>query len=210
VADGSATRRVLLATHSAHKLRELQDLLDLPGTGLISLGDAEILDEATEDGSTFEENARLKAWFYAARSGLPTLADDSGLEVDALGGGPGVRTRRYAGDDATDEENNAKLLAALAHLEPEERTARYRCALVFVDSADAVGSDGLVTQGTLEGRIAQAARGSGGFGYDPIFEPAGEPPGGRTVAELTREQKNRISHRAIAAGRMAALLRKRG
>ena len=140
---------------------------------------------------------------------MPTLADDSGLEVDALGGAPGVRTRRYAGPDATDAENNAKLLAALAGLPPERRGARYVCVLVLADGRPARrgprGARPILaeTRGTCRGRIATAPRGNGGFGYDPIFEPASEPPGGRTLGLWTAEEKNRISHRARAARRMA-------
>jgi XTP/dITP diphosphohydrolase len=195
---------VLVATRSAHKLRELRELLGLRAE-LIDLDDAGILDEATEDGATFEANAAKKARFFALRSGLPTLADDSGLEVDALGGGPGVRTRRYAGENATDEENNVKLLAALDGLEPARRRARYRCVLALALPEELGPRGGLpirFARGTLEGRIAGAPKGDGGFGYDPIFEPAGERPGGRTLGLWTAEAKNRISHRGRAARRM--------
>jgi XTP/dITP diphosphohydrolase len=123
--------RLLVATRSPHKLAELRDLLHLGRAELVDLDDAGILDDVEETGTTFSANAALKARFYARRSGLPTLADDSGLEVDALEGGPGVRTRRYAGEQATDAQNNAKLLAALAGLPPERRGARYRCALAL-------------------------------------------------------------------------------
>ena len=126
------------------------------------------------------------------------------MEVDALGGAPGVRTRRYAGENATDEENNAKLLRELAGVEAERRTARYRCVLAFVDPSQ---PEPVLRDGTLEGRIATVPRGTGGFGYDPIFEPEGEPPGGRTVAQLTPQEKNAISHRGAAARAMAAYLR---
>jgi XTP/dITP diphosphohydrolase len=195
---------VLVATRSAHKLRELRELLGLRAE-LIDLEDARILDEAIEDGATFEANAAKKARFFALRSGLPTLADDSGLEVDALGGGPGVRTRRYAGENATDEENNVRLLAALDGLEPARRGARYRCVLALALPEELGPRGGLpirFARGTLEGRIAGAPKGDGGFGYDPIFEPAGERPGGRTLGLWTAEAKNRISHRGRAARRM--------
>ncbi len=180
---------------------------------LVSLDDAGIPGDAVEDGETFESNAARKARFFAALSGLPTLADDSGLEVDALGGGPGVRTRRYAGENATDEENNVKLLRELAGLPPERRAARYRCALALA-LPEAAGPRGGIpvrfSHGTLEGRIAAASRGNGGFGYDPIFEPAMERPGGRTLGEWTAEAKNRISHRGRAARRMHAILAELG
>jgi len=202
--EAAERSRLLVATRSIHKLRELRELLGLRSE-LISLDDVGIPDEATEDGETFEANAAKKARFFAALSGLPTLADDSGIEVDALGGGPGVRTRRYAGENATDEENNVKLLGALSGLAPERRGARYRCVLALA-LPEARGPRGGIpvrfAHGTLEGRIAPAPRGNGGFGYDPIFEPAGEPPGGRTLGLWTAEAKNRISHRGRAARRM--------
>ncbi|OGN83999.1 MAG: hypothetical protein A2X23_03955 [Chloroflexi bacterium GWC2_73_18] len=207
-------RRLLVATRSAHKLAELRALLQLERTELLSLDEVGIALAVPEDGATFDENAGQKALAYARLSGLPTLADDSGLEVDALGGGPGVRTRRYAGPEATDEANNAKLLGELVGLPPERRAARYRCTLAFVDPGAVLsgraGSGGgpriRLRHGTLEGRIATAPRGSGGFGYDPIFEPAGEPPGGRTVAMLGSPAKNRVSHRGRAARAMRRLL----
>ena len=206
-AAAPARRRLLIATGSKHKFGELGDLLDLPNTELVSLADLGIPDDVNETGSTFEDNARLKARHYAAASGLPTLADDSGIEVDALGGRPGVKTRRYAGADATDEKNNAKLLAELADFYgADERTARYRCVLVLVEDGDIAET----TRGTFEGRVAFAPRGTGGFGYDPIFEPLTEPVGGRTVGQLSPEEKNRVSHRAQAARLMRELLITRG
>ena len=197
--------RILVATRSSHKLRELRELLHPARAELVSLDDLAIADEVEETGRTFEANARLKARAYARLSGLPTLADDSGIEVDALGGGPGVRTRRYAGERATDAENNAKLQAALDGLAPERRGARYVCVLVLVLPGDASSAPLRVvqTRGTCRGRIALAPRGTGGFGYDPIFEPAGEPVGGRTIGQYSPEDKHRISHRAKAARRMA-------
>jgi XTP/dITP diphosphohydrolase len=127
--------------------------------------------------------------------------------VDALGGAPGVRSHRFASERADDDENNRKLLEALGDRPSEERAARYHCALAYIDEA---GLDGTVRAGTMEGRIATAPRGTGGFGYDPIFEPAAEPPGGRTVGLLSQEEKNRISHRAVAARRMGEYLRSLG
>ena len=201
--------RLLVATRSEHKLRELRELLGPLTTELVSLDDIALPGDAIEDGDTFAANAAKKARFFAALSGLPTLADDSGLEVDALNGGPGVRTRRYAGEDATDEQNNVKLLAALAGLISERRGARYRCALALALpelSGPRGGIPVRLTHGTCEGRIADAPRGDGGFGYDPIFEPAAEPPDGRTLGQWSAEAKHRISHRGKAARRMHVTL----
>ena len=198
--------RIVVATRSQHKLRELRELLHPQVAELVDLDDVGIPDDVDETGETFEANARLKARTYGRLSGLPTLADDSGLEVDALDGGPGVRTKRYSGADATDESNNVKLLGALAGLPPERRGARYVCVLALA----LPGPDGRLairtTRGTLRGRIAVAPKGTGGFGYDPIFEPEGQPPGGETVGQWSAEAKNRVSHRARAAARMAKVL----
>jgi non-canonical purine NTP pyrophosphatase (RdgB/HAM1 family) len=203
----SDRRRLLVATGSQHKLAELTALLDLPNTDLVSLADVGITDDVDEIGATFEDNARLKARHYGAASGLPTLADDSGIQVDALGGRPGVKTRRYSGANATDEKNNRKLLGEMAGFYgPDERTARYECVLVLVED----GAITEVTHGTFEGRVAFAPRGTSGFGYDPIFEPLTEKPGGRTVGQLPAEEKNRVSHRALAAKQMRERLIARG
>ncbi len=203
-----ARRQLLVATGSTHKLAELRELLDLPNTDLLSLAELGITDSAVEDGLTFEDNAIIKGLLYGRLSGLPTLADDSGVEVDALNGRPGVQTRRYAGPDATDEENNVKLLGELADLgvEGEARSGRYQCVLVLIEDGIAVEQ----TRGTFEGRIAEAPRGERGFGYDPIFEPSTEPIGGRTVGEMSAEEKNRVSHRAQAAHAMRDRLLARG
>ena len=168
--------------------------------------------EPDEDGLTFETNARIKARFAARTTGLPSLADDSGLEVDALGGAPGVRTRRYAGPNATDAENNAKLMDSLAGLPVGRRGARYVCVLALaIPDRAAPGGVRLVTRrGTSRGRIAVDLRGERGFGYDPLFEPARERPGGRTFGEYGRAEKDAISHRGRAARRMALVLRRLG
>jgi XTP/dITP diphosphohydrolase len=187
----------------------LRELLGPLTAELVGLDDIAIPGDAIEDSATFAANAAKKARFFAALAGLPTLADDSGLEVDALDGGPGVRTRRYAGEDATDEENNVKLLAALEGMSPERRGARYRCALALALpelSGPRGGIPVRLSHGTCEGRIATAPRGTGGFGYDPIFEPAAEPPGGRTLGQWSAEAKHRISHRGKAARRMHRIL----
>jgi XTP/dITP diphosphohydrolase len=209
-----ARPRLLVATHSAHKLAELRELLALEIGELVSLDDLGIREDPDETGETFETNARIKARFGARRTGLATLADDSGLEVEALGGGPGVRTRRYAGPNATDTENNAKLLDALDGLPPERRSARYVCVLALAVPRPSALPRGEVpiriVRGTTRGRIAFTPRGSGGFGYDPIFEPGGEPPGGRTFGEWSPAEKHAVSHRGRAARRMTPILRELG
>lgn len=205
--------RLLVATRSTHKLRELRELLQLERGELVSFDELGVPGDPVEDGLTFEANAALKARFGARLSGLPTLADDSGIEVDALDGGPGVRTRRYAGEQATDAQNNAKLLAALDGLPPERRGARYVCVLALAWPAGAGPRGGLpvtLARGTCRGRIATGPRGTGGFGYDPIFEPASEPTGGRTLGLWTAAEKHAISHRARAARRMTPHLRALG
>ena len=181
--------RLVIATRSEHKLRELRELLDLDSAELVSLDDLGVAGEPVEDGATFEANAALKARWAARQTGLPSLADDSGLEVEALGGAPGVRTRRYAGENATDAQNNARLLTALAGRAPNERAARYVCVLAFAEPGQAGVRGGLpvtTRRGIVRGRIATEPRGTNGFGYDPIFF---YPPLGRTLAELDRETK---------------------
>ena len=183
-------------------------MLYLAGTELVSLDDLGVPGEPVEDGLTFETNARIKARFAARLTGLPSLADDSGIEVEALGGAPGVRTRRYAGPDATDDENNAKLLVELAGVPAERRGARYVCALALA-LHDATAPGGLrltIRRGTTRGRINFEPRGSGGFGYDPLFEPARERVGGRTFGQYSAEEKDEISHRGRAARRMRPVL----
>ncbi len=208
-----ARPRLLVATRSTHKLRELRELLHLDHGELVSLDELGIPGDPVEDGETFETNAALKARFGARASGLPTLADDSGIEVDALDGKPGVRTRRYAGEDATDDDNNRKLLGALDGLPADRRGARYVCVLALA-LPDVHGPRGglpvTLARGTCRGRIATEPRGTGGFGYDPIFEPASEPPGGRTLGLWTPAEKHAISHRSAAARRMTPHLRALG
>ena len=160
--------------------------------------------DVEESGATFEENAWLKALGVCEASGHPALSDDSGLEVDALGGRPGVYSARYAGPSATDSENNQLLLEELAAVPASQRTARFRCVLCFA-APSASGPERLFSaSGAVEGRIIQQARGSLGFGYDPLFE-AHEFPG-QTTAEITAAQKNGISHRGRAAGALRAAL----
>jgi len=187
------TRLVVIATANRGKLEEIRSALGFEGREFVTAADlgASAID-VEETGETFEENARLKARAYHAAFGCAALADDSGLEVDALGGAPGVYSSRYAGPHASDAENNARLLEALAGVPVTARTARFRCTMVFVDDA---GRE-TVASGACEGVIADAARGVGGFGYDPLFLPVATP--GRTMAELDRDEKNLISHRGAA------------
>ena len=188
-------------------------MLRLGGAELVSLDELGVEDEPVEDGRTFETNAKIKARFAARATGLPALADDSGLEVDALAGAPGVWTRRYAGPNATDADNNAKLLHELAGITtPGARGARYVCVLALaLPDRTAPGELRIITtRGTSRGRIADSLRGDGGFGYDPLFEPRSEPPGGRTFGQYGREEKDAISHRGRAARRMAEVLRELG
>lgn len=203
------TRRLLVASRSRHKVAELHDLLDLgDDVVLVSPDEVGIEGEPVEDANSFEGNAEIKVRYYGERSGLPTLADDSGLEVDALNGGPGIHTKRYAGPDATDEDNNSKLLAVIEGLPAEGRGARYQCVLAFWDPTG--GSEPVFRDGQFEGRIATERRGTGGFGYDPIFEPEDEAPGGRTVGQMSADEKHALSHRGKAARAMAEYLEGEG
>ena len=176
---------------------------------VLSLEDVGIKADVEETGSTFEENAVLKARAYAAMSGELTLADDSGLEVDALDGGPGVKSARYSGQG--DEANNDLLLKSLRGVEGESRSARYRVVLALVDP-DAPGGPAVTPvteEGVCEGVIADAPAGDNGFGYDPLFFVS--PPGsfgGRTMAQLSADEKDSVSHRAVAARAMASVLRR--
>jgi XTP/dITP diphosphohydrolase len=197
------TPRVVLASGNAGKLREFSELLGPSGFELVRQSEFGIT-PPPETGTTFLENALIKARNAAQLSGLPAIADDSGIEVDALGGAPGVFSARFAGEDASDEANLAKLLAALEGLPPEKRTARYRCVIVFVESA--LDARPLVGDGAWEGRIIPARRGTGGFGYDPSFVPVGET---RTVAEMPAAEKNLQSHRGQAMRAFLAQLGRR-
>ena len=186
------TPKLLVATRNTGKLRELTQLLEDVPCELVSLDDVGIDHEVDETGATFDENAALKAETYCRLSGLITLADDSGLEVDALGGEPGVRSARYAGPDATDADRVSFLLAKLAVLPTSIPTARFRCSIAIAVPGEEVE----LHAGSCEGRIVSRPRGENGFGYDPIFE---FPELGLTMAELPTRTKNRLSHRARAA-----------
>jgi XTP/dITP diphosphohydrolase len=184
---------LLLASANQGKLRELRAILEGLPVELVGLAEAGLGEppEVEETGETFLENALLKGRAYAAWSGMAAVADDSGLEVDALGGAPGVRSARYAGPGASDPANLDKLLTALAGVPPERRTARFRCAAVLVDPDDRTWH----AEAAWEGRILDTPRGSGGFGYDPVFLPDGWD---RTSAEVDQATKDAASHRGKA------------
>ena len=192
--------KVVVATRNKGKLREIVPLLAGSGLELCTIDELAPDAELREDGVTFEENALGKARQAAAATGLPALADDSGLEVDALDGAPGVWSARYAGPGADDAQNNAKLLEALRDVPAARRGARFRCVAAFVDPGRGVE---IVRDGACAGQILTAPRGSDGFGYDPLFLL---PALGRTMAELPLAEKNRLSHRAAAFRALAAAL----
>ena len=192
--------RIVLATANPGKQREFAALLGPRGFELVLQSELNIPGIA-ETGHTFEENALLKARHAAALSALPALADDSGLEVDALGGRPGVWSARFAGAEASDADNNRQLMAALAERAGAPRTARYRCVLALVRTAN--DPRPLLAHGTWEGRIASEPAGAGGFGYDPYFIPDGFEC---TAAQLSAVQKNALSHRGAALRALIARL----
>jgi XTP/dITP diphosphohydrolase len=196
---------IVLATSNHGKIQELRALLaDLP---VQFLSAAEVLGEQpsiVEDGATFEANALIKARAVARATRTLALADDSGLEVDALGGRPGVRSARFAHERATDAENNAALLRELENIEEGARGARFRCVLSLVNPWRE--SEVYVAEGSCEGSIARAPRGNGGFGYDPLFVVAGQD--GKAMAELCEDDKNKVSHRARAVAALRGILLK--
>ncbi len=195
-------RSVVLASRNPKKLAEMQALLAPLGWNVHLV--AEFTDEAAaETASTFIENALLKARHAARISGLPAIADDSGLEVDALNGAPGVRSARYAGDDATDDANNRRLLTALRDVADQQRGARFVSVIVLLRHPD--DPTPLIAQGLWRGCIVREPKGTNGFGYDPLFFV---PDQGCTAAELTAEIKNRISHRARASAVLTEALRR--
>lgn len=196
-------RKVVLASGNAGKVREINQLLAGLDINVVAQSDFGV-PAVEETGLTFVENAIQKARNAAHHTGCPAIADDSGLEVDALGGAPGVHSARYAGDAADDAANVAKLLAALEHVPDAERRARFQCVIVYLrHAADPVP---LIAQGTWEGRIARAPRGTNGFGYDPVFFV---PTQGCTAAELPPDVKNALSHRGQALRALLAALEAR-
>lgn len=194
-------RRVVLATGNPGKLREMQRLLAPLGFEIVAQ-DALGVAAAEETGASFVENAIIKARNASLATGLPAIADDSGLEVDALKGAPGIRSARFAGADAGDTDNTHMLLQRLAGLPADKRTARFRCLMVFMRHAD--DPTPVIAQGTWEGRILEEPRGDHGFGYDPVFLV---PETGTSAAELDPAEKNRWSHRARAATALVEALR---
>ena len=195
-------KKILLATSNRKKVEEFRAMFEDIGMEVFSLADFAGLVLPPEEGRTFTGNALVKARCAAASAGIPALADDSGLVVDALGGAPGVFSARYAGEGATDEENVQKLLVEMKDVKEEARTARFVCVLAYVEPH---GIEKTFT-GTLEGRIATRPAGRGGFGYDPVFFI---PEKGRTAAELSMEEKNAISHRGRALGKFRQWLASR-
>jgi XTP/dITP diphosphohydrolase len=199
----TGTRRIVLATTNAHKIREFREILADEPFELVGPGDLGISVTVEETGKTFEQNAVLKALAYAEVAGLLTLADDSGLEIDALGGEPGVYSARWAGEGTPYPERFRILFERLRDVLDERRTARYRAAIAIAEPPPYGLWD--VVDGALEGRIGRAAVGTGGFGYDPIFVV---PSDGRTVGQMAAAEKHRISHRGRAGVAAAASLRR--
>ena len=198
-------KTVILATNNAHKVSEISNALDFPGWEFKTLRQMGIDSDPEEDADTFLGNARIKAQAaHEASGGMAALADDSGLAVDALDGAPGVYSSRFAGETATDEDNNQKLLEDLKDVPDVERTARFVCTLVFIDE------DGTeqVARGTVEGRIGYAEQGDGGFGYDPLFWPD-VFDGACTLAEVPQARKNEVSHRGNALRQLRSQLEAR-
>lgn len=196
-------RRLLLATNNAHKVRELGQILAAVPYEIVTPAQVGISAEVEETGESYAENAALKARTLAAMSGLLTLADDSGLEVEALGGEPGIRSARYAGEGAANEARIARLLGKLRCVPNEHRQARFVSVIAIADPAGRVW----LREGTCAGLIIDSPRGSGGFGYDPVFFM---PELGCTMAELDEETKNRVSHRGRAGAAAVILLRELG
>ena len=190
----SRRRKLVLATHNSHKQTEMSTLLAPMGISIVGLDDFPQIGDIEETGTTLLENSLIKARAVHQITGLPSLADDTGLEVDALGGAPGVYSARFAGENPTYEDNVNKLLSKLDGVLAEKRTARFRTVIAFVDDKTE-----LFTEGIIEGLITVKPRGHRGFGYDPVFSPATEA---KTFSEMSQERKNRISHRGRALAKM--------
>ncbi|WP_286887191.1 XTP/dITP diphosphatase [Aneurinibacillus sp. UBA3580] len=195
-------KRIVLATKNKGKVREFSRMFKGFDVEIVTIADLPDMPDVVEDGETFEANARKKAEAISHATGLPALADDSGLEVDALGGKPGVYSARFAGPNATDSQNNAKLIALMQDIPEAERKARFVCVLALAIP----GGETLFARGTCEGRIVLESKGENGFGYDPHFFL---PDRQQTMAELAPEEKNRISHRGEAVRKLENVLRER-
>ncbi len=190
--------KIILATHNKHKITEIKAVLQNLNVDIRTLNDFPEIGEIPETGSTLEENALLKARTVNELTGLPAIGDDTGLEVDALDGAPGVYSARYAGEKATYQDNVNKLLNEMLNVQDQERTSRFCTVTVFVD-----GINEIIAEGKIEGFINQSPKGTHGFGYDPVFYI---PELKRTFAELFTEEKNRISHRGLALQKLCKLL----
>ena len=195
----SMTSKLVLATRNRHKVAEIQAMLSGTNLEVLCLADFPDIPEISEDGVTFQENAAKKANTVFERTGLPTLADDSGLEVDYLDGRPGVFSARFSGENATDSENNTKWLHLLDGVPEKKRTARFRCVMVL-----RLATGNYVFDGTADGRILTEPHGSSGFGYDPLFF---SPTENMTFAEIDSGRKNSISHRAKALQKALPVLK---
>ncbi len=190
----SRRRKLVLATHNSHKQMEMSTLLTPMGISIVGLDDFPQIGDIEETGTTLLENSLIKARSVHQITGLPSLADDTGLEIDALGGAPGVYSARFAGENPTYEDNVNKLLSKLDGVSAEKRSARFRTVIAFVDDKTE-----LFAEGIIEGLITVEPRGYGGFGYDPVFLPTTE---GKTFSEMSQERKNQISHRGRALAKM--------
>jgi len=192
-------KQMVIASTNQGKISEIRAAFQGLPVEIHSLAEFGTIPEVEETGKTFAENALLKARYYVNHTGMACLADDSGLEADALAGAPGVYSARFAGDTASDEDNNQKLLAALHGVSDIQRSARFRCVLAFLDTDGAA----ITADGVCEGRILEAPRGAGGFGYDPLFYM---PELGATLSEISLAEKNAVSHRGQALKIMAKKL----
>ncbi len=196
--DGICRKRLIIASNNAGKIREFKELLSPFGFEVISMRDAGFDEEIVEDGETFEENAHIKARAVWEATKTPTIADDSGLEIDFLDGAPGVYSHRYAGENATDEDRNNKLLSELSGIPEEKRGAAFVCEICYIDE---VGTEQYV-RGECRGKIGYEPIGENGFGYDPLFMY-----GEKSFAEISAEEKNKISHRADALRKLCSILK---
>ena len=194
------SNKIVLASGNQKKIQELQDILAPLNYEIVPQGSLNI-DDAVEDGLSFVENAIKKARHAAKLSGLPALADDSGIEVDAINGQPGIYSARFSGEQATDQKNNDKLLSLLEDTPEAERTARFQCVIVYMRHAE--DPTPIICQGSWEGRILKAPQGEGGFGYDPLFYVSEHQC---SAAELSKEQKHALSHRGKALALLKAAL----